>query len=420
MEKYKINLGAFERLPLYGLPNFVQSLISEISAKLDTPQEYATATLLAVSSVAAGKEWEVKTGDFSNRLHDFFMLIGDSGRSKSTAFDRLSAPLIKAQKALQAQFCREMDAYRTAEASGRGRKRKDAEPVTVPPRPREQCIYIDEVTPERRNELLSHTPKGILWNADEIPLILKDPTGRGRFAQDANAQIKLWNGNYFAKSTITGGSVSIDKVFCTIIGGIQPNRMPSVFSDAEYVSSGYLQRYLLFWPDAVTTPPSVEDPQKESSLSRVMAEGWECLFENLYWHPSPSTMRPDAEAANVYSTWKVLTQQMQVRGGVAAEVWSKLHRHVLRLSGLAHVLSLCCGESNDAETIGAKEMRWACDASFYFFAQQMKAVDAIRSAQSGDGRGAQPKRLTKEETLGMFLRTFGRPQRGDGSEMNLK
>lgn len=417
MEQYKINLNALGALPLYGLPNFVQSLIGEVAERLRTPPEYVTATLFAVSSIAAGKDWEVKFGDYSNRLHNYYLLIGNSGTGKSTAFDVLAAPLIDLQCDLRKQYKAALADYRIAEKAASKAKKGEA-PVSLPARPKEQSIYVDDVTPERRWAILEDSPKGLLWNGDEIPTIQKDPTGRNRKAPDVDAQIRAWNGSYLEKSTITGGTNAIEKPFLVIIGGIQPKRIATIFADEEYISSGYLQRYLLFWPEAPSLAPSIYDTAETPSINPQMLTEWQYLFKNLYYYPQPLEIAPSDEAAAIYRAWKVLTAQMQTRGDIAAEIWGKLHRHALRLAGLAHILNLVCGEASGA-AISPKVMQWACDSAFYFFAQQLKAISAIQA-----GRLSQPsaasKPPSKAAAIAQLLKLCGTPTKPDGSPMNGK
>lgn len=423
MEQYKINLNALGSLPLYGLPNFVQSLIGEVAERLRTPPEYVTATLFAVASIAAGKDWEIKLGDFSNRLHNYYLLIGNSGTGKSTAFDVLAAPLIDLQCELRKQYKAALANYKIAEkaAKAASKANKGEDPVSLPSRPKEQSIYVDDVTPERRWAILEDSPKGLLWNGDELPTILKDPTGRNRKAPDVDAQIRAWNGSYLEKSTITGGTNAIEKPFLVIIGGIQPKRIATIFADDEYISSGYLQRYLLFWAETASAAPSIFDTAETPSINPQMLTEWRYLFKNLYYYPQPLEIAPSDEAAAIYRDWKVLTAQMQTRGDIAAEIWGKLHRHALRLAGLAQILNLVCGEAS-GEKISPKVMQWACDCTFYFFAQQLKAISAIQA-----GKESQPSRAafngappTKAAAIASLLKVCGTPRKPDGKPMNSK
>jgi Cdc6-like AAA superfamily ATPase len=80
--------------PIDLLPKWLQKLIYEHSESYATPQELWATAFLSGISAAAGKKFEIFTGNYSNYPQLWIMVVGSSGTGKSdafkVAFDRLS------------------------------------------------------------------------------------------------------------------------------------------------------------------------------------------------------------------------------------------------------------------------------------------------------------------------------------------
>lgn len=415
---YKMDANAMTRLPLYGLPPFVSGLIHEISDKLDTPFEYVTATTLALSSIAIGKDWGVKYGSYHNRLNDFFLSIGGSTRGKSTTKKVLRAPMNEKQQALDYAYKIRKAEFDAAVKAATARGKKEGGSVELPPEPRRETLYVNNATPEQRWYILEASPKGLFWDADEISSMLKDKTGRKRMNEDAPDQMTVWEGEPLRKETVGRGLISVNEPFLTILGGTQTDFLPTLFADPDYMATGYLQRYLFFFPDEDDSMPTGDGEEETPTVEAAYLDGWRNLWFALY-DAAPQELGVDGEAARIYGSWKVQTQILSKVNPKAASIWGKLHIHVLRLAALAHVLNMTCGhidrEGEAWRHITPYEMRWACDASFYFFNQFCKLLAAITpNRREGNGE-AKAAPMTVTEAIAVLM---AKSWRGDVPTFN--
>ena len=426
MERYSLNLNDLRSLTVERIPKFAAVLADEVTAVMNVPRPYAIGAIFAISSVMCGNGWEVQWGSYSTRLHDFWMLMGDPSAGKSMAFDSLCAPLLKEQKALKtayktamANYLSAMEEFKAAKRQrARGASKKAAggdneEELIEPVKPKEQSIYVTECTPERRWQLMGASPKGLMWNADELTRAIVDPFGKGRIAPDTNAQIECWNGKHFEKETITGGSVVCETPFLTVFCGIQPDRLADVLADTQYITSGWLGRWLCLWNDRPPRVPSLDEEMRTPRLNSRLMDEWAGVCGWLY-DCTPQTLTLSKEAEDVYWRWQLITRQVMATSPDKALPLGKLHIHCQRLAAVAHLLE-CAHRRYLTTEIGEGVMRWACDACWYFYDSQLRVMEAV---DYGAREAAPAGRRSKSVAVGDALKACGM-RNADGSKMKV-
>ena len=119
--------------------------------------------------------------------------------------------------------------------------------LAMPPRPR---LIINDATIEKAAELLNENPNGLLMFRDELSAFFEGLQRQGRegerpFWLEAN------NGNgSYTTDRIGRGTVRVEAMCLSILGGIQPERLRKHLTDPNVPDDGLLQRFqLLVYPD---------------------------------------------------------------------------------------------------------------------------------------------------------------------------
>lgn len=123
--------------------------------------------------------------------------------------------------------------------------------ATPPPEPFRPRRMLSDVTQEKAAQLLSQTPKGLCLFRDELAGLIE---GCGKYGNDSDRQffLEAWNGNPFTVDRVNRSEpLRIDRLLLSIVGGIQPDRLNSLFLNVD--NDGLASRFLFVWPESM--PP---------------------------------------------------------------------------------------------------------------------------------------------------------------------
>ncbi len=117
----------------------------------------------------------------------------------------------------------------------------------------EKRSVVRDATTEKIGEILSYSKQGILLCRDELDGWLSSLNKAGR-ENDRSFFLESFNGNSpYTYDRIKRGTIHIEKLNISIIGGIQPSKLNKYIQDVIRKSSGndgFLQRFqLAVWPE---------------------------------------------------------------------------------------------------------------------------------------------------------------------------
>jgi len=110
-----------------------------------------------------------------------------------------------------------------------------------PPQP-VQRLRINDTTVEAAQEILKHSPRGVLCVQDELAgwFAGMERNGKGK-GGDNSFWLQAFGGGQFSVDRVSRGSIAIENLSISLIGGIQPDKIRSVMSEAS--DDGMMQRF---------------------------------------------------------------------------------------------------------------------------------------------------------------------------------
>ena len=265
-------------------------------------------------------------------------LIGAPSTKKSPMMNAAMRPLHKIDTQLFREFTIKQSEYEALPAAER----------KASPKPAQRRLRISDATVEAAQEVLKDSPDGVLSQQDELSgwfgAMDKYSAGKGAMA-DRGFWLQAYNGGAYALNRVARGASLIPNLSISVLGGIQPDPLRRIVSEA--VDDGLIQRLL-----PVLLKPAVlgkDEPQDES------VRRYDDLVNRL-WMLSPP-IGPDGEAVLHFSAeGQIVRQALEARHleMAGAEVISpKLASHFGKYDGVFARLCVLwhCMENIDAPTL---------------------------------------------------------------------
>lgn len=152
--------------PIYGLPQSVQDIITEICTKKQVPTEFVLSPLLAVAGAAAGRKAVLNGRGYENPPCFWCVVIADPGSNKSYPQKLISDPLLDINKILAKAYDEELQEWKAkCAAISKGSKDSNA---PQPPKPQKRRVCVSDTTREGLDEILVGSPNGLCQIRDEL------------------------------------------------------------------------------------------------------------------------------------------------------------------------------------------------------------------------------------------------------------
>jgi Protein of unknown function (DUF3987) len=210
----------------------------------------------------------------------------------------------------------------------------------------EKRYSTQDATVEKLGELLRDNPRGVILNRDELASWLASldredsATARGFF-------LSAWNGSTgYTFDRIGRGTVHIPAACVSVIGGIQPGPLESVFNGLRRdptKSDGLLQRFqVIVWPDGL--PDWIAPSQWPDGEARARAFK---IFEHLdaleFKAPDSGDLEPQEikfsdQAGQAFAVWADALEH-RLRGPDLAKT-PHFHSHVSKYRSLVPSLAV--------------------------------------------------------------------------------
>lgn len=162
-------------------------------------------------------------------------LVGMPSTKKTPIMSAAMRPIRRLDNAL---------AVRNAELTARYHALPKAEQAKTP-EPAQPRYLVEDSTVEASQQVLAHSPHGILSIQDELSgwfgQMDKYSPGKGA-AADRSFHLKSFNGMPYSVNRVGRGSILIPNLSIALLGGIQPEPMRKIAGDS--VDDGLIQRFL--------------------------------------------------------------------------------------------------------------------------------------------------------------------------------
>jgi putative DNA primase/helicase len=267
-------------LPDDMIPAPLRPWLTDIATRMQVPLEFPTVPAIIGLGTVVGRRLAI----YPKRHDDWLVVpniwgavVGRPGALKTPALQEALRPLDRLVAAAMEQFKYDADDFDTQatvhtarlealeaaikKAAKTGNNAEvqrlagelNALKATAPTPVIERRYKTSDTTVEKLGEILQNNPDGVLLFRDELSgwLYSLDKTGR---EGDRQFYLESWNGNgSFTWDRIGRGTVHVDALCLSIVGGIQPGKLDAYVRDSLEGGSGddgLLQRFqLLVWPD---------------------------------------------------------------------------------------------------------------------------------------------------------------------------
>jgi len=276
----------------------------------------------------------------------------------------------------------------------------------APPQPIRPRRLISDITQERAAELLSQLPKGVCLFRDELAGLIE---GCGRYGNDSDRQffLEAWNGKPFTVDRVSKPEpIMIDRLLLSIVGGIQPDRLNSLFLNAD--NDGLASRFLFVWPEAMppTRPTTKYDittlKRAFEKLDRLKLQEREEGFE-------PAVIRLTDEANNAHQAGREWLHEVHKdASGLFGSFIGKIPGMALRLSAILGLLDWALSnEGQDLRKIeaGLINLSWKLFEQ-YFIPMAQRVYGNAGVTQAERHAKAIAKEIMKRRELTINARTI--------------
>lgn len=352
------------KFPQNALPMQLSDFVNDAADRISCPKDFlAVAAVVALSAVIGRKRMIL------GKRHDNWvvvpnlwgMIIGPPSAMKSPALAAALNPLDALEEDLASTYnqalrefeldCRlqKMQVTDQERAAKNALKQGGAEAarkllqetqqveIVAPTRPR---LVVNDATVEKMQELLVSNQNGLLLIRDELSgLITKLDTEE--FAEHRSFLLVAHNGrSRFVVDRIGRGTLILEAVCVSIVGGVQPARVSRLVDGAVNGRSddGLLQRFQLsVWPDA-----QGKWKWKDRSPCAEARRKYEEVFQALHSLEHQDEALPMCdEAYERFKQWHISIRQEVDGGDLAPAIGAHLLKTPEAVLSLALIFQLC-------------------------------------------------------------------------------
>lgn len=387
MEREIISFNSELTPPLYGLPPAMQNIIRDVAKKRQAPLDFALGPAIGAASIAIGSRVTLDAYGYRNFLNMWVMMVGRSTTNKSVPLKDIYAPLYTINNQLFETYSAKVEEVKAARTEGNEK-----------PMPKTCQILIEDSTPEARNQALCDNPHGLLNSREELSGSLGD-IGRYGNSGEMGALLSLRDCTPFTTNRKSEGLRVINNSFYSWVGGIQPGMLKPTFENPKFMSMGFLNRFLVFYP-SVFPERKAKRTKEETTVEPEVVAKWAKLISDTYYNMVPTELSASADAMEVYCRFvdNSYREDESAASDYEASVWGKLRIYVLQLAGIACVMNAV--EHGVAPSfVTAEQMSWAVDVAYYSQSCQQKMMKQILG-------NVTPQLIDKKSILQALQRAF--------------
>ncbi|PRY00432.1 YfjI family protein [Allonocardiopsis opalescens] len=393
------------RLPAFpadAFPGWLADFVAAVATETQTPVDLAGSIALAVLSTAGGGRAVVHVrGSWVEPVNIFTVVAMPPASRKSAVFRALTAPLMRAEKALkdriEPQIMEAEQARRIANAvaekaaraaAGRGGGDTDAlaeatsaavaaEDITVPVRP---VLVADDITPEPAASLLAEQGGRLAVLSAEGGIFA---TLAGRYSGVPNLDLFLKGhaGDMLRVDRRSQPPLHVEHPALTLGLAVQPEVVRDIADMPGFRGKGLLGRILYAMPASNIGSRDEDPPIVPEVLAARYDTQVQSLVNDLYGWDDPMRLQLSADAAQLRAE---LSRAMEPRlhpdtgdlGHVAD--WAGKHvGAVCRIAGLLHLAAH--GGDGHRHLIDGATMTAAARIGDYYAAHAIAAFDSMHT-----------------------------------------
>jgi hypothetical protein len=377
--------------PVEVFPEPLQRFVREAAAALPCPPDYLAVPLLVIAGgvIGASRALAIKPGHVQ-RAALYAAVIGTPGAAKTPALEAVVDPVHEIDEEAHARWELAMEKYeadlKEHEAKAKDAKKNNERPPDKPAKPRLSRQTVDDATAESLAPILKENPRGVVMVADELigwvgRMNCYREGGKGA---DRQFWLSAWSGKTTTidrKKTHDLGPIRIHKPFIGVIGGLTPDKLPTLRGDRprqRVEQDGFLDRLLLSYPAEL---PAAEENWRDISedTSKQLADVFTKLRtlemvpvqDGLVLHGRRPHLVKLSSAGK--AVWQKFTRQLAAERNAddfprhLAGPWAKFRGYCGRLALIVHFLRWACGEvgSDTADVDGESMKRAACLINYF-------------------------------------------------------
>lgn len=292
----KEELLPVKSLPPEIIPEPLRDYCVDIAHRMQCPIDYVAIGLLTMISSVIGTGCAVRPKQKDNWQivpNLWGVIVGNPSVLKSPSLNEALKPLARLENQAHEKYQTEyknyladVELYKTEKdglisgikksaKSGSGKPdnlTKQYNELKEPEEPCEKRFRTNNATVEKMGELLAKNPRGLLLFHDELAGLLASWNKEGH-ETDRAFYLQAWNGSgHYFTDRISRGTIRIDNVCISILGGIQPTVLRKYLYSLlnGFANDGLFQRFqLLAYPDPVKNWKLVDQLPNKEAMEQV-------------------------------------------------------------------------------------------------------------------------------------------------------
>lgn len=345
IENPKENLEEIAQLPIWALPDDIQSIIDDVTKGYRCNRDFVVGSLMGAVACLVGKRVTSHRENYTNHATLWLAIVGDSATGKSQPLSFFFKPI----------HDEEDDAYNRYQEDNRQWKENDCKGI----KPCYKHRLINNPTDEAVLTELS-VNGDITWYADELRVIFE---GFGKYQKMGGGTIignllTIFEYNPLSVSRKTSEPERLKHPHLNIIGTTQPSILKRFMGNKGFTEDGLFQRMLFVFPEQKKRPPRTK---------HIISDNTKKRWSEYAKHLSTATFgdlfeTADAEKLHddVLEKWDMEIEEYRKEGiPEMVSLISKLNYHLCRWCACVAVLR---GE----HCIKGEAMRYSIECMEYF------------------------------------------------------
>jgi CRISPR-associated protein Cmr3 len=356
-------------LEKYVHPNLAEP-IKKVSAWMGVDPEAVLTHLLPIAAGLINPNSRIvvkKSTNFVEPCLLYSAVVAETGSRKTPTLNIPKAPLVKLQAEEDERYNAELKAYKKEldAYNHRPKENKDDEPPVPPHPPRE--FYVDNITVESLDEIKGFQPnKAFTMIKDELSgLFASHGAYKGGRGSDKESFLSGWSGGGVKKNRRSKDSrVSLARDSLSITGGIQPDKLRTLFGDFTD-GQGEWARFL--WYQMPMRPYKIPRHDAAYTLGDLL----ESIYRKLDSLPELEFYF-SKEGQKFYDDWydkRYEQTRNETKPGLKAAM-AKMPGQAARLIGVLHVLNGVTSQPPEVqEEISLTTVRAGCRLAQFYLGQ---------------------------------------------------
>lgn len=361
------------------LPSVIADWAFDIAKRLDGPADFAAIAIITALSSLIAKRLTVRPKKYDSWTvtpNLWGLVVASPGALKSPAFGQSLLPLKRLQSEATRSYNEDAAEYSSTKSinetkvSGlKANLKKATKEGAITDQIESEIKALDLVEPptliryetsdttiEKLGEILSQQPTGILVFRDELAGWFKSFNKDGR-ENDRSFFLEAWNGDsHYTFDRISRGTVAIDGLCISMLGGIQPGVFQSHVINAlknSGHSDGLVQRYqLLVWPETSGKWKCNDESPDEFALERLSELFFNVANDNFGFEPQytdsgKAYIQFSDEAQTAFICWLEHWENEVVRKAEHPAIEAHLSKYKSLVPSLALIFHAC----NSSESV---------------------------------------------------------------------